>query len=146
MGTFKVPGNKPFQLADNVPVGAAGNAARPGAAAGEVAGAARPGANAAENVADAAKPSVWNRGKEFAKANKNTILGAGGAVAAAGLFTGLAFLPEELVDAAANALFGWLPEEQRKGACSLCSSCFCCSSMLLVVGLVVFIVMGQMKS
>ena len=132
-GNFPLP---PFKGIDNVAgAGAKIPAKAPVGVADDVAGA-----------ASAAKPSAWSRGKDWAKNNKGTLATVGGVVAAAGLFTGLTFLPEAMVDAAANALFSWLPEEQRKGACSLCSSCSCCSSVLLVVGLVVFIVMGQTGS
>ena len=133
VGTWFTGVKPPKGVADNV----AGAGAKPPV---------KPPVGAADDVAGAAKPSAWSRGKDWAKNNKGTLGTVGGVVAMAGLFTGLTFLPEAMVDAAANALFSWLPEEQRKGACSLCSSCSCCSSVLLVVGLVVFIVMGQTGS
>lgn len=60
----------------------------------------------------------------------------GGAVVALAAVTGLIFLPEEIVEGVQNALFGWLPEEQRPAACASCcySSC-CCLSLLIAVAI-----------
>lgn len=69
------------------------------------------------------------------------ILKGGGMVAALGLATGLAFLPGNMVDAAAGAVFGWLPEEQRGGACAVTSSSSCACCCVLIVLLVVVMVM-----
>lgn len=64
----------------------------------------------------------------------------GGAVVAVAALTGLIFLPRELVDGVQNLLFGWLPEEWRDAACSVCSLCCCCGSCILALVLVYFTV------
>lgn len=65
----------------------------------------------------------------------------GAAVIAVAVITGLIFLPRVMVDTAQDALFGWLPEEWRDVACSVCSLCCCCGSCCLAAVLVYMTVM-----
>lgn len=60
----------------------------------------------------------------------------GAAVVAVAVITGLIFLPRVMVDTLQDALFGWLPEEWRDLACSVCSLCCCCGSCCLAAALV----------
>lgn len=68
-----------------------------------------------------------------------TVLKAGGAIGAAmgvlGLITGASLLPKAVVD----AVFAWLPEEYRAGACGSCCCCSCSMSVCCVVILIFFV-------